>query len=86
MYNTEAGPHCVVFAGTLIFQLRRRSSDSNKRRNKRQRAVSHDDLRKSHEQPATQADKLPYLLDLNPRGDLCQYEAGVTVLRFCLCE
>ncbi|KAL8581520.1 hypothetical protein ACOMHN_042912 [Nucella lapillus] len=53
--------------GNIIFQLRHRSADY-KRRNKRQRAVSHDDLRKAHDQPAaTQADRLPYLVELNPR-------------------
>ena len=58
------------FAGHLIFQLRRRSADY-KRRSKRQRAVSHDDLRKAHDHPATQADRLPYLIELNPRGGTC---------------
>nr|KAG5705047.1 hypothetical protein BaRGS_018777 [Batillaria attramentaria] len=53
--------------GHIIFQLRRRSAD-NKKRPKRVRAVSHDDLRKAHDHPATQADKLPYLIELNPRA------------------
>ncbi|XP_076466246.1 afadin-like [Babylonia areolata] len=57
--------------GTVIFQLRHRSADF-KRRNKRQRAVSHDDLRKAHDQPATQADRLPYLIDLNARDSHAQ--------------
>ncbi|XP_076444393.1 uncharacterized protein LOC143282632 [Babylonia areolata] len=52
--------------GHIIFQLRRRSADM-KRRSKRPRAVSHDDLRKAHDQPATQADRLPYLIEVNPR-------------------
>ncbi|KAK7107731.1 afadin-like isoform X2 [Littorina saxatilis] len=52
--------------GHIIFQLRRMSAN-DKRRTKRTRAVSHDDLRKAHDQPATQADKLPYLIELHPR-------------------
>ncbi|KAL8593983.1 hypothetical protein ACOMHN_045666 [Nucella lapillus] len=52
--------------GQIIFQLRRRSADM-KRRSKRPRAVSQDDLRKAHDQPATQAARLPYLVALNPR-------------------
>ena len=65
--NFQVTSSSICFAGHIIFQLRRRSADY-KRRSKRQRAVSHDDLRKAHDHPATQADKLPYLIELNPRG------------------
>lgn len=54
--------------GHVIFQLRRRKENQKQRSKSRPRAVSHDDLRKTHEHSVTQVDKLPYLVELNPRG------------------
>ncbi|GFR97600.1 afadin [Elysia marginata] len=54
--------------GHLIFQLRHRVADYQKR-NKRTRAVSQDDLRNHQsDQRHTNVDMLPYLLELNVRG------------------
>ena len=54
--------------GHLIFQLRHRVADYQKR-NKRTRAVSQDDLRNHQsDQRHTNVEMLPYLLELNVRG------------------
>lgn len=49
-----------------MFQLRRRPPDYKKPKNKRQRAVSHDDLRYSNEKSPPPVGHLPYLVELNP--------------------
>ncbi|KAH9504709.1 hypothetical protein Btru_062619, partial [Bulinus truncatus] len=53
--------------GHIIFQLRERSADY-KKRSKRTRAVSHDDLRNHNDQRHTNVDMLPYLTELNVKG------------------
>ncbi|KAK3576959.1 hypothetical protein CHS0354_005964 [Potamilus streckersoni] len=54
--------------GVLIFQLKRRNADMIKPKYKRQRAVSHDDLRYTQDQPSTPPNKLPFLVEFNPDG------------------
>ena len=51
----------------LMFQLKRKNADMIKPKNKRPRAVSHEDLRTtSHEHsPVSQPSKLPFLVELN---------------------
>ncbi|KAL4233546.1 Mllt4p [Mactra antiquata] len=56
--------------GMLMFQLKRKNADMIKSKYKRQRAVSHEDLRSTRE-PNTQStppNKLPFLVELNPDG------------------
>ncbi|XP_012937979.1 afadin [Aplysia californica] len=54
--------------GHIIFQLRQRSADY-KKRSKRPRAVSHEDLRNHQsDQRHTNLDMLPYLVEVNVRG------------------
>lgn len=56
--------------GHIIFQLRERSADY-KKRSKRPRAVSQDDLRNHQsDHRHTNVDMLPYLTELNVRGTL----------------
>ncbi|XP_052808466.1 afadin-like isoform X2 [Mya arenaria] len=56
--------------GMLMFQLKRKNADMIKPKYKRQRAVSHEDLRSSREPTASQTppNKLPFLVELNPDG------------------
>ncbi|XP_053396807.1 afadin-like isoform X3 [Mercenaria mercenaria] len=56
--------------GMLMFQLKRKNADMIKPKYKRQRAVSHEDLR-STQAPSSQStppNKLPFLVELNPDG------------------
>ena len=63
----------VSIAGMLMFQLKRRNADMIKPKNKRPRAVSHEDLRTtSHDHsPIAQPSKLPFLVELNPGKNIC---------------
>ena len=60
----------IYRTGHIIFQLRQRSSDS-KKKPKRPRAVSQEDLRShGNDQRHTNLDMLPYLIELNVRGEV----------------
>ncbi|XP_041354927.1 afadin-like [Gigantopelta aegis] len=53
--------------GHIIFQLRHRPNNYQQPTKKRQRAVSHDDIRFAHEPKHVNLDQLPYLIELNSR-------------------
>lgn len=61
-----------------MFQLKRKNADMIKPKYKRQRAVSHEDLRTTHEPPKLQTSpsKLPFLVELNPGTLTKKYENG----------
>ncbi|WAR06935.1 AFAD-like protein, partial [Mya arenaria] len=71
--------------GMLMFQLKRKNADMIKPKYKRQRAVSHEDLRSSREPTASQTppNKLPFLLtgpNIQPRHCVIAHTGGIVTV------